>query len=100
MLRHFNTASVNRSANRNDVLAQATKIADLLKHTDVSYVNLREGVSSLSRSSTEPSSHYHQVLKYDSEAFECSIPVPGRMSMTPCCIVEHAFALKKVCKVG
>ncbi|KAI3866659.1 hypothetical protein MKW92_002805 [Papaver armeniacum] len=67
-------AIVNRSANRNDVLAQATKIADLLRHTDVSYLNLREGVSSLSRSSTEPSSLYHQVLKYDSEAFEYSIP--------------------------
>ncbi|XP_026436301.1 sister chromatid cohesion protein SCC2-like isoform X3 [Papaver somniferum] len=67
-------ASVNRSANRNDVLAQATKIADLLRHTDVSYLNLREGVSSLSRTSAEPSSLYHQVLKYDSEAFEYSIP--------------------------
>ncbi|RZC88893.1 hypothetical protein C5167_031272 [Papaver somniferum] len=36
--------------------------------------NLREGVSSMSCSSTEPSSLYHQVLKYDSEAFEYSIP--------------------------
>ncbi|KAI3848993.1 hypothetical protein MKW92_038979, partial [Papaver armeniacum] len=67
-------ASVNRSANRNDVLAQATKIGDPLRHTDVSYLNLREGVSSLSRTSAEPSSLYHQVFKYDSEAFEYSIP--------------------------
>ncbi|KAI3938536.1 hypothetical protein MKX01_030829 [Papaver californicum] len=67
-------SNVIRSSVRNDVVSQATKIADLLRHTDVSYLNLREGVSSLSRNSTEPSSLYHQVLQYDSEAFEYSIP--------------------------
>ncbi|XP_026405270.1 sister chromatid cohesion protein SCC2-like isoform X2 [Papaver somniferum] len=69
------TTSVNRSSNRNDVLSRATEIPDLLGHTDVSYFcrNLREGFSSLSGSSMEPSSLYHQVLKYDSEAYEYSI---------------------------
>ncbi|KAI3958618.1 hypothetical protein MKW92_045245 [Papaver armeniacum] len=65
------TTATTRSANRNDV---PVRIPDRLRHTDVSYLNLREGVSSLSRSSTEPSTLCNQVLKYDTEAFEYSIP--------------------------
>ncbi|MCL7033996.1 hypothetical protein MKW94_025445 [Papaver nudicaule] len=70
----YNDTTGVRSSNPNDVLAQASKIADLLRDTDVSYLNLREGVSSLSRRSTEPSTLHHRVLQYESEAFEFSIP--------------------------
>ncbi|OVA07915.1 zinc finger protein [Macleaya cordata] len=73
-LRLFDEPSNSRSLNRNDVLSQASKIADLLRDTDVSYLNLREGVCSVSSSFTEPLHLYHEVLRYNTEAFEYSFP--------------------------
>ncbi|KAF6165155.1 hypothetical protein GIB67_000739 [Kingdonia uniflora] len=75
------TSSSSRSINRKEVFDQASRIADLLNHTDVSYLNLRDTGTSLSCNSAKSSSLYNQVLRYNSEAFEYSsqaIDNPGK----------------------
>ncbi|XP_074301970.1 sister chromatid cohesion protein SCC2-like isoform X1 [Silene latifolia] len=65
---------VTRLLNRRDVLAQASKIADLLRHTDVSYLNLKNDVASDAISVNERSELCEEVLRCDHDAFECSRP--------------------------
>lgn len=60
----------------NQVLAQATKIADLLRHTDVSYLNLKNDASTGSGASVEPMGLCDEVLRCCPEAFECTPPGP------------------------
>ncbi|XP_010259396.1 PREDICTED: nipped-B-like protein isoform X2 [Nelumbo nucifera] len=73
-LRLLDDQSSARSLNRKDVLAQASKIADLLRDTDVSYLNIRDDVSSSPYGFAEPLSLYNEVLRYNSEAFGYSVP--------------------------
>ncbi|KAF8408186.1 hypothetical protein HHK36_007328 [Tetracentron sinense] len=75
-LRLFDEPSSARSLNRDDVLAQASKIADLLRDTDVAYLNLRGDTIHLPHGFAEPLDLYNGVLRYDSEAFEYSVPGP------------------------
>ncbi|KAK9272285.1 hypothetical protein L1049_002656 [Liquidambar formosana] len=65
-----------RSLNRNDVIAQASKISDLLSSTDVSYLNLKDDTSLLPYNVVEPLELYNEVLRCNSEAFEYSAPGP------------------------
>ncbi|KAK6913333.1 HEAT repeat associated with sister chromatid cohesion protein [Dillenia turbinata] len=65
-----------RPLNRSEVLSQANKIADLLRDTDVSYLNLRQDTISQSCSSGKPIELYNEVLKYNPQAFDYSIPGP------------------------
>lgn len=62
-----------RSFNRPEILAQARNIADLLRDTDVTYLNLRCDVSHTSYTCSEPLDLYTEVLQCNSEAFEYSI---------------------------
>ncbi|MED6181067.1 hypothetical protein PIB30_015983 [Stylosanthes scabra] len=62
--------------NRVDVLAQAVKIAELLQHTDVSYLNLRDDNSSGPYMYIEPLELHDEVLRCNPEAFEYSTKGP------------------------
>ncbi|KAL2898524.1 Sister chromatid cohesion protein SCC2, partial [Bienertia sinuspersici] len=67
---------LNRPINRRDVLAQAPKIADLLLHTDVSYLNLKNEVASVSGSTMSHMDLCEEVLRHDRCAFESTLPGP------------------------
>ncbi|XP_043723942.1 sister chromatid cohesion protein SCC2 [Telopea speciosissima] len=76
-LRLFDESSGASSLDRKDVLAQASKIADLLRDTDVSYLNLRDSTNPPVYSSAEAAEHsvlFNKVLQHNSEAFEYSVP--------------------------
>eukprot|EP00268_Persea_americana_P023631 TRINITY_DN23182_c0_g1_i2.p1 TRINITY_DN23182_c0_g1~~TRINITY_DN23182_c0_g1_i2.p1 ORF type:complete len:1521 (+),score=307.37 TRINITY_DN23182_c0_g1_i2:209-4771(+) len=62
------------SLNRPDILAQASKIADLLRDTDVGYLNLRDDVNLTPNTWFAPLDLYNEVLRCNPEAFGCSIP--------------------------
>ncbi|XP_021770923.1 sister chromatid cohesion protein SCC2-like isoform X2 [Chenopodium quinoa] len=67
---------LSRPLNRRDILAQAPKIADLLLHTDVSYLNLKNDASSGSGSTMAPMDLCEEVLRCNRDAFECTLPGP------------------------
>eukprot|EP00256_Glycine_max_P058781 XP_014627015.1 sister chromatid cohesion protein SCC2 [Glycine max] len=58
--------------NRVDVLAQSAKIAELLRHTDVSYLNLRDEAKGVPYIYVEPLELHDEVLRCNPEAFEYS----------------------------
>ncbi|KAJ4960537.1 hypothetical protein NE237_020447 [Protea cynaroides] len=89
-LRLSDESSSVPSLNRKDVLAQASKIADLLRDTDVSYLNLRDSTNPTPYSiaeAAEPSGLLNKVLQYNSEAFEFS--VPGLIQEPKCSSSEY-----------
>ncbi|XP_022144453.1 sister chromatid cohesion protein SCC2 isoform X2 [Momordica charantia] len=75
-LRLFDEPPGSYATSTNDVLAQSKKIADLLRATDVSYLNLREDAEALSEGSVEPFELYKEVLRYDADAFNYTAPGP------------------------
>ncbi|XP_031407003.1 sister chromatid cohesion protein SCC2 isoform X3 [Punica granatum] len=68
------SSSSSRFSNRSGILAQASKIAALLRETDVSYLNLREDSRVMSHGDIEPLALYEEVLRHNPEAFEYSVP--------------------------
>ncbi|XVF60656.1 hypothetical protein PTKIN_Ptkin08bG0065800 [Pterospermum kingtungense] len=62
--------AASRSLNRPEIIAQASRIADLLRETDVSYLNLRDETSSITNDYVEPLELHAQVLQYNPAAFE------------------------------
>ncbi|KAJ4812552.1 Nipped-B-like protein [Rhynchospora pubera] len=60
-----------QSLSRPDVLMQASTIAQLLSSCDVSYLNLKDKRREVSSDPGERSWLYHEVLKYNPEAFKC-----------------------------
>ncbi|PPD97068.1 hypothetical protein GOBAR_DD05928 [Gossypium barbadense] len=83
-LRLFDDSAVgaSRSLNRPQIIAQASRIADLLRETDVSYLNLRDEADSVSHDHLEPLELHAQVLQYNPAAFEYVTPglVKGKNS--------------------
>ncbi|KAJ4973526.1 hypothetical protein NE237_006700 [Protea cynaroides] len=78
-LRLLDGSSTIKSLNRKNILAQASKIADLLRETDVSYLNLRDSTNPRPYSfagAAEPFGLLNEVLQHNSEAFEYSDPGP------------------------
>ncbi|PSR87716.1 Nipped-B-like protein [Actinidia chinensis var. chinensis] len=75
-LKLFDGQTGSRSLNRNDVVSQAGKIADLLGATDVSYLNLRAESTSITCGFLEPLDLYNEVIHCNSEAFEYITPGP------------------------
>ncbi|GMI99279.1 EMBRYO DEFECTIVE 2773, ARABIDOPSIS THALIANA SISTER-CHROMATID COHESION 2 [Hibiscus trionum] len=67
-------AGAARSLNRPEIIAQSSRIADLLRGTDVSYLNLRDGASSVTIDDLEPLELHAQVLQYNPAAFEYVTP--------------------------
>ncbi|KAF7851562.1 hypothetical protein BT93_L3652 [Corymbia citriodora subsp. variegata] len=63
-----------RILNRADILAQSSRIADLLRDTDVSYLKLREDLMVIPHSYVEPLKLYEEVLYQNPKAFECFSP--------------------------
>ncbi|GAB4831731.1 hypothetical protein Ancab_005743 [Ancistrocladus abbreviatus] len=55
--------------NRSDVLAQANKIADLLRDTDVSYLNLKNDATPPACGAVDPPELYEEVIRYTPDAF-------------------------------
>ncbi|KAL2977038.1 hypothetical protein AAZX31_13G042900 [Glycine max] len=62
--------------NRVDVLAQSAKIAELLRHTDVSYLNLRGEAKGVPYIYVEPLELHDEVIRCNPEAFEYSTAGP------------------------
>ncbi|CAJ2665786.1 unnamed protein product [Trifolium pratense] len=58
--------------NRVDILAQSSKIAEMLRNTDVSYLNLRDDANAVRYNYVEPLELHDEVLRCNPEAFECS----------------------------
>ncbi|XP_048494464.1 sister chromatid cohesion protein SCC2 isoform X2 [Beta vulgaris subsp. vulgaris] len=71
---HLLDDNLTRPLNRREVLAQASKIADLLLHTDVSYLNIRNDANSVFDSASTPMDLYEEVLRCNPDAFECALP--------------------------
>lgn len=73
-IRLVDESSNVRSIDRKEVVDQATQIVALLQQTDVSYLNLRDGVSkgTVPLRLEHPSRLYKEIIHYDSQAFEYS----------------------------
>ncbi|WCJ25615.1 PHD finger family protein [Euphorbia peplus] len=63
-----------QSLNRNDILAQSSRIADLLRETNVSYLNLRDDTRPIPCEYVEPLVLYDRVVQCNPEAFEYVAP--------------------------
>ncbi|CAA7031303.1 unnamed protein product [Microthlaspi erraticum] len=66
--------SGNRSLNRNEILSQSSRIANLLEATDVSYLDLRNEARAIDCNSEQPCQLYDQVLRCNPRAFEYVTP--------------------------
>ncbi|KAL3526568.1 hypothetical protein ACH5RR_011224 [Cinchona calisaya] len=66
----------SRSLNRSDVVSHAGKIAELLRNSDVSYLNLRADASAQPYGFVGHLDLYDEVLRCNSEAFEYISPGP------------------------
>ncbi|XP_022750718.1 sister chromatid cohesion protein SCC2-like isoform X2 [Durio zibethinus] len=73
-----------RSMNRPEIIAQSSRISDLLCETDISYLNLRDEASSVASSITydhvEPLELHAHVLQYNPAAFDLSGLVKEQIS--------------------
>ncbi|GFY86985.1 PHD finger family protein [Actinidia rufa] len=87
-LKLFDGHAGSRSLNRNDVVNQAGKIADLLGATDVSYLNLRAESTSITCGFLEPLDLYNEVIHCNSEAFEYITPGPIKEQFYSCTVSE------------
>ncbi|XP_015879861.3 sister chromatid cohesion protein SCC2 [Ziziphus jujuba] len=89
-LRLFDEPSRNGlwSLNRPEVLAQSSRIADLLRETDVSYLNLHEDTSEVSYGLLEPLELHDEVLRYNPEAFECNTAGPIKEQFSGSAVLE------------
>ncbi|KAJ1398768.1 Zinc finger, PHD-type [Sesbania bispinosa] len=88
-LRLFDTPML---LNRVDVLAQSSKIAELLRHTDVSYLNLRDDAKGVPYNNVEPLELHDEVLRCDPDAFECSAAGPVKEQISGSALPEKKFS--------
>lgn len=91
-LRLFDEASAGvsyRLLNRTEILTQSSRIADLLRVTDVSYLNLRDEAKPDPYSDMEPLELHNQVLQYNAEAFEYVTPVSQVILRSKFLAVNH-----------
>lgn len=72
----FDEPAGARAADRPEVLAHASTVAEFLRNCDVSYLNLKENAKSVSDNMWERSRLYQEVLKYNPAAFEYSFRGP------------------------
>ncbi|XP_047165717.1 sister chromatid cohesion protein SCC2 isoform X1 [Vigna umbellata] len=75
--------------NRVDVLAQSGKIAELLRHTDVSYLNLRDEAKGVPYIYVEPLELHDEVLRCNPEAFEYSTAGPVKEQISGSAVTER-----------
>ncbi|XP_010550011.1 PREDICTED: nipped-B-like protein B isoform X2 [Tarenaya hassleriana] len=85
------------SLNRSEILSQSGRIANLLRETDVSYLNLRHEAKALACNSVEPCELYDRVLQCNRDAFDFAGPtgdpgfnseVPPKKPVEPCVRVK------------
>ncbi|XP_027357770.1 sister chromatid cohesion protein SCC2 [Abrus precatorius] len=78
--------------NRVDVLAQSSKIAELLRHTDVSYLNLRDDAKGIPYIYVEPLELHDEVLRCNPEAFEYSSAGPVKEQISNSALPEKRLS--------
>ncbi|RDX75201.1 Sister chromatid cohesion protein SCC2, partial [Mucuna pruriens] len=78
--------------NRVDVLAQSAKIAELLRHTDVSYLNLRDEAIGVPYMYVEPLELHEEVLRCNPEAFEYSAAGPVKEQISGSALPEKRLS--------
>ncbi|KAF5735591.1 nipped-B-like protein isoform X3 [Tripterygium wilfordii] len=71
-----------QSSNQRQILDQASRIADLLRETDVSYLNLRDDTRPVPCDRVEPSELYDQVIRCNPEAFDFSGHIQQEISVS------------------
>ncbi|GAB2299288.1 hypothetical protein Dimus_033359 [Dionaea muscipula] len=81
-----------RLLTRSQLLAQASKIADLLRDTDASYLNLRGDGNPPTCDNVEPLELYDEVLRCNPDAFECA--GRGPLEEQKCSTVSDRNVLK------
>lgn len=83
-LRLFDGASARNSnfwfLNRNEILSQSPRIADLLRQTDVSYLTLRDENRETASDNVERLELYEEVLRCNPDAFEYVTHGKGQIS--------------------
>ncbi|KAK7316299.1 hypothetical protein VNO77_35233 [Canavalia gladiata] len=78
--------------NRVDVLAQSSKIAELLRHTDVSYLNLRDDAKGVPYVYVEPLELHDEVLRCNPEAFDYSAAGPVKEQISGSVLPEKKLS--------
>ncbi|TQD95279.1 hypothetical protein C1H46_019071 [Malus baccata] len=92
-LRLFDEPSRNSAwLNRPDA-AVASRIADLLRETDVSYLNLREDARAIPYGYGEPLKLHDEVLRYNPEAFEYYSPAVSNITAN---CNSHIFIIQPI----
>ncbi|KAI4346656.1 hypothetical protein L6164_007534 [Bauhinia variegata] len=79
---------VPRLLNRGEVLAQSSKIAELLQHTDVSYLNLRDDAKVVPNVYVEPLELHDEVLRHNPGAFAYSAAGPIKEQISSSALPE------------
>ncbi|KAJ4707340.1 Sister chromatid cohesion protein [Melia azedarach] len=69
-----------RLLNRTEILAQSSRIAEMLQETDVSYLHLRDEAKPVPCSYVEPLELYNHVLRCSAEAFDLSGHIKEQVS--------------------
>ncbi|XP_062151070.1 sister chromatid cohesion protein SCC2 [Alnus glutinosa] len=77
-----------KSLNRSEILAQSIRIADLLRQTDVSYLNLKNDARAAPYGHVEPLELHLQVLQCNPEAFECGTAGPIKEQISSSTVSE------------
>lgn len=74
--------------NRVEILSQSSKIAEMLRNTDVSYLNLRDDAKTVPYNYAEPLELHDEVLRCNPEAFECSHEGPVKEKISGSALPE------------
>ncbi|KAE9612620.1 putative chromatin regulator PHD family [Lupinus albus] len=78
--------------NRAEVLSQSSKIAELLEHTDVSYLKLRDDANGVPYTYVEPLELHDEVLRCNPEAFEYSTTGPIKEQISGSVLPEKTLS--------
>ncbi|XP_073221150.1 sister chromatid cohesion protein SCC2 isoform X2 [Cicer arietinum] len=78
--------------NRVDILLQSSKIAEMLRHTDVSYLNLRDDAEAVSCNYVEPLELHDEVIRCNPEAFECGTAGPVQEKISSSALPEKKLS--------
>ncbi|XWS30178.1 hypothetical protein CRYUN_Cryun24cG0095400 [Craigia yunnanensis] len=90
----------SRSLNRPEIIAQSRRIADLLRETDVSYLNLRDEASSVTYDYVKPLELHAQVLQYNPAAFEYVTPGLVKEQVSGGAVFERKLSESSVPLIG
>ncbi|CAL5185968.1 unnamed protein product [Lathyrus oleraceus] len=78
--------------NRDAILSKSSKIAEMLRHTDVSYLNLRDDAKVVQYNYVEPLELHDEVLRCNPEAFECGTAGPVKEKISGSALPEKKIS--------